>query len=761
MLETLEKRDLMSATAVDDIATTVRNAPFVIDVLANDLISDLPNITISILPNTAKAGLSVTATNTILYTPNLNAIGPDTFYYTITTLENEVSLGSVSVTILKTSTELYADYQFLVAQADLVYFNTVQPALTGYQTTINNSPATALTTASAYYAQYIADRLLASNAYDLAHVDAITTFQEAVLQARITSNDRINAALEAYSTTTDVPSADLQSAIDAAAAQYDAAALIINGDYNTAVAPFITARDAAKLIALADPSDAVAQAAWVTAESDLLNAETTFGAVRDTDLANAVAVQQSAEQAASATYLPTLTAGSAAFDAELNGANTQYHSDEEAAWAAAFTEEYIAQLAFRQAEQTAWDNYAAALSSINTLQWGLEYSQLFQFLATANAALPAWQTAEADAWQQYLTDLAAIPNAPAPGVEQANPAFVLNPPYVNAPIITALPRLEPVLAAAVREEFFVAQPNPLVAPTIRDDLDISGETDTYIVRRAIAFVDVRYRLNEIPVVVPNAVAPVYFGVLVDNSVYIPAMTGNPAYRRAYVTAAQLARINIRANLVNLKQGLVNRIYNMVINNPPAGVAIVNADVAAMANRTADDLIRMTDLFLRTHPGARPELGTRNYVANAFEWQNRFSHPWCADWTGAMMAWIHTVIRDRQHPANTYLEFDFGQANSTVILQHNFVIVRPRNYAIQLTSPWLSPAADPVVLLFDPWRELLPIAYHTIPWNWTARRAPTNVIDHLESAEYIYYRDNINNRNTRFSDLQLRLGSFLP
>ncbi len=734
MFETLEGRDLMSATAVDDIATTVRNAPIVIDVLANDFIDDLPNITISLLPNSAKAALSVTATNAILYTPNLNAIGPDTFFYTITTLEDEVSTGSVSVTILKTSTELYTDYQFLVAQADLAYFDSVQTALNDYQTTINNSRIASQGSANSAYGQYLADRLVASDAYDLAHVDAVTTFQEAVLQARITSNDRINAALEAYSMTTDGPSADLQTALDAAAAQYATAELAINGVYDTAVAPFITARDAALMLALADPTDAAAQAAWINAESDLLNAETTFGTVRDGDLANAMGTQQSAEQAASDTYLPTLTAASATFDAELNGANTQYRSDEDAAWGAAQSEEYAAQAAFTHAEQSAWDNYAAALASINTLQWGLEYSQLFQFLATANAAWSTWQTAEADAWQQYMTDLAAIPNAPAPGVEQANPAFVLNPPYVNAPIIAASPRLEPVLAVPDREEFFVAQPNPLVAPTIRDDLDISGETDNDIVRRAIASVDVRYRLTEIPVVVPNAVAPGFWAVLVDAS-------GTAG--RAYATRAQVARINIRVNLVNLKQGLVNRIYNMVTTYPPPGVVIVNAAVASMANRTANDLIRMTDLFLKTHPGARPELGARS------RWTNRFAAPWCADWTGAMKAWTWARITflAAQHPANQYIQFPWGQASAGP-LEHNFLIIKPYNYAVQMSST-LNTTLDPVVQLFDPWRELLPIAYSPTRPAPTGLippivlRAPTQIYDHFRSDEFIYYQNNIN------------------
>jgi hypothetical protein len=185
----------------------------------------------------------------------------------------------------------------------------------------------------------------------------------------------------------------------------------------------------------------------------------------------------------------------------------------------------------------------------------------------------------------------------------------------------------------------------------------------------------------------------------------------------------------------------------------------------MANRTADDLIRMVDMFLRTHPGARAELGTRlRYL------DDRFTAPWCVDWTAAMGAWINRVIvtKGNQHPANAYLDFARGVADGpTIWQQHNFILIGPRGYIwgdprqIQL-SQVDNAAVDPVILLFDAWRELLPIAYRPIPWTSQPRRTPTSLgplPGPLEVEDDMFWYAN-RLGDARFTDAQLGLGNEL-
>jgi len=292
----------------------------------------------------------------------------------------------------------------------------------------------------------------------------------------------------------------------------------------------------------------------------------------------------------------------------------------------------------------------------------------------------------------------------------------------------------------------------------RSFLDISGSRDRDLVMRAIASVDTQFRLSTIPVLTPNGEARPFLGITADRAnISGRAMNGGGVISQPIATPAQLARINIRVNLLHLKQGLVDGIFNMVMNNPARDVDFDPDPVAAMANRTADELIRMVDLFLRTHSGARPEQGQRNWVANAFGLQNRLNAPWCADWAGAMSAWTDQVIvfRGEEHPANHYLEFRWGQANNNG--QHNFLTIMPQGHQIQFSRPG-NDAVDPVILLFDPWRELMPRLYRPIPLT-QANGAPTHIQEGVDSEEYLFYRDN--RRLPQFNHQQLRLGIHAP
>jgi hypothetical protein len=285
--------------------------------------------------------------------------------------------------------------------------------------------------------------------------------------------------------------------------------------------------------------------------------------------------------------------------------------------------------------------------------------------------------------------------------------------------------------------FWETQPRPA--------LDISGTRDTDRVRQAIASLDTNFALTRIPALTPNAAAPAFVQIAPDSSIprsharnWVPFIRSN-----------NLARINIRVNLINLKQGLVDGIYNMVMNNNPQGMPIDRDAVAAMANRTADDLIRMTDLFLRTHPGATSALGMRNAVGNFLGLQDRFSHPWCADWAEALDAWIGVSVRSPNHPASQFIELGWGQCNITG--QHNFIVIMPARYQPQMSRPG-NAAVDPVILLFDPWRDLMPRLYRPVPLTEGGYTAPTNMQN--PNAVEQYYRPNLS--NPRFSQPELGL-----
>jgi len=173
----------------------------------------------------------------------------------------------------------------------------------------------------------------------------------------------------------------------------------------------------------------------------------------------------------------------------------------------------------------------------------------------------------------------------------------------------------------------------------------------------------------------------------------------------------------------------------------------------MANQTANDLIRMVDLFLRSHPGARPALGQRNAVGNLVGAQNRFSHPWCADWAEAMDAWISVAINApaRNHPSLPYIRLQWGQANNNG--QHNFIVMSPVGHNIQLSTPG-NAAVDPVILLFDPWRDLLPRFYPAVALTQGGNTAPTEMRTRQQLAE-MWYWDHRN--DARFRETQLGLG----
>ncbi|WP_157594083.1 Ig-like domain-containing protein, partial [Rubripirellula obstinata] len=87
--------------AVNDSATTAEDTPVTIDVAANDTDVDDASLTVSLeTGDTAPAGGSVAVVgNSVVYTPDADFSGSDTFTYTVTDAGGETSTATVNVTV--------------------------------------------------------------------------------------------------------------------------------------------------------------------------------------------------------------------------------------------------------------------------------------------------------------------------------------------------------------------------------------------------------------------------------------------------------------------------------------------------------------------------------------------------------------------------------------------------------------------------------------------------------------------------------------
>ena len=85
--------------AVDDTASTLKNSPAVIDVLANDFDPDIGDtLTVEDVTDGANGTVTVNADGTVTYTPDTDFTGEDSFIYTVTD-GLETSQATVTVTV--------------------------------------------------------------------------------------------------------------------------------------------------------------------------------------------------------------------------------------------------------------------------------------------------------------------------------------------------------------------------------------------------------------------------------------------------------------------------------------------------------------------------------------------------------------------------------------------------------------------------------------------------------------------------------------
>lgn len=207
-----------------------------------------------------------------------------------------------------------------------------------------------------------------------------------------------------------------------------------------------------------------------------------------------------------------------------------------------------------------------------------------------------------------------------------------------------------------------------------------------------------------------------------------AVPAEKIFASALVSESELARINLRYNLLSLKKQLVSSIFSMLKNNLPDDVrtgkpgeklqkCTDEGEFVTAANLIADAYIRAVDRFLKERL-AKAMCDRRNFVGDKLGFENEFNSPWCADWAGAIRDDLGSALT---HPSmkivNSILTTDYAQYNDGY--QHNFVILKPRGHTVQLL-----PKLDSGILILDPWRDLLPRAYTpsaTKPWM-----APTNI-----------------------------------
>ncbi len=88
--------------AVDDAATTPKNTPVTIDVLANDTDADGDPLSVTNLTAPAHGSVALNADGTVTYSPNAGFLGTDTFTYTANDGTSDSNVATVTVEVKNT-----------------------------------------------------------------------------------------------------------------------------------------------------------------------------------------------------------------------------------------------------------------------------------------------------------------------------------------------------------------------------------------------------------------------------------------------------------------------------------------------------------------------------------------------------------------------------------------------------------------------------------------------------------------------------------
>jgi hypothetical protein len=307
-----------------------------------------------------------------------------------------------SLTVAPSPSELYADYQLAVSQANQVYLANVADR----DAAILAARASAQADADELYANYESAVASAQAVYDAAIASAESDYRAALAAA--------NALWELA--TADVR-ANYDAAMEAAQAAYDAAIVWLDADYEDAiaaadadyeayVAPYQSARDAAYDAWQADPQNSQLQQEYNDAQAALDAAIVFASAQRAADYAAALATRQAGAQEAKDDLIAALEAANAIYASAIEEANADWNAAEETAWSIYLAAKEHADRDLTDAEASAWDDYVSGVAAIETALASTEASIENAHAIMVAAVESAWQTAEAVAWGTYAANLA-------------------------------------------------------------------------------------------------------------------------------------------------------------------------------------------------------------------------------------------------------------------------------------------------------------------------------------------------------------------
>jgi hypothetical protein len=307
-----------------------------------------------------------------------------------------------SLTVAASPSELDADYQLAVSQANQVYLANVADR----DAAILAARASAQADADELYANYESAVASAQAVYDAAIASAESDYRAALAAA--------NALWELA--TADVR-ANYDAAMEAAQAAYDAAIVWLDADYEDAIAaadadyeayiaPYQSARNAAYDAWQADPQNSQLQQEYNDAQAALDAAIVFASAQRAADYAAALATRQAGAQEANDDLIAALEAANAIYASAIEEANADWNAAEETAWSIYLAAKEHADRDLTDAEASAWDDYVSGVAAIETALASTEASIESMHATPVASAVSAWQTAEAVAWGTYAANLA-------------------------------------------------------------------------------------------------------------------------------------------------------------------------------------------------------------------------------------------------------------------------------------------------------------------------------------------------------------------
>ena len=212
------------------------------------------------------------------------------------------------------------------------------------------------------------------------------------------------------------------------------------------------------------------------------------------------------------------------------------------------------------------------------------------------------------------------------------------------------------------------------------------------------------------------------------------------------TPAERAIAYIESNRDKIRQKIILQVADMLENHwscPKALGKPKRDELENVGRIVADKFINAVIVFLKEHPGARPELAERSRWSDDAK-----SAPWCADWAAGMRDVMTEMCGWRNEkvpiglgtlPICRIITFSYAQEHvpgswKSPVYEHNFVIAHPTGYDERklpvkgktitshrrLVSHMKNPCKPDCILVFDPWPTITPEVYPCEGYNLTNR-----------------------------------------